>query len=83
MTENLLHKLEEKMMLLLTEVEDLREEVERLSQENTSLKIEREGNSKKLQDLILLLDAVSITDNLSPVVSMTQTTLIQDDTNVG
>ena len=58
MTEALLQKLEEKMMTLLSEVEDLRKEVQRLSLENSSLKIERENHSGKLQDLISLLDTV-------------------------
>lgn len=81
MTENLLQKLEEKMMTLLTEVEDLREELQRLSQENASLKMDRESHAKKLQDLILLLDTVSPTDTLAtnPVISVVKPVLIQDD----
>ncbi len=35
LTENLLYKLEEKMMTLLSEVEDLRKEVQGLNQENS------------------------------------------------
>jgi regulator of replication initiation timing len=78
MTENLLQKLEEKMMILLTEVEDLREQTQRLNHENTSLKIERESHAKKLQDLISLLDAVN------PVESLTEnTTLSIVKTNLG
>ncbi len=61
MTENLLQKLEEKMMLLLTEVEDARHEIQRLSQENSLLKIEKESNYKKLSDLLSLLDTVGTT----------------------
>lgn len=64
MTENLLQKLEEKMMMLLTEVEALRTEVQHLNHENSSLRSERESNSKKLQDLISLLDSVSVVTNI-------------------
>jgi regulator of replication initiation timing len=59
MTENLLQKLEEKMMLLLSEVEDLRKETQRLSSENSSLRTDKDSYSKKLQDLISLLDTVN------------------------
>lgn len=64
MTESLLLKLEEKMMLLLTEIEDSRREIERLSHENSFLKIERENHSKKLTDLISLLDTINSVDNM-------------------
>jgi regulator of replication initiation timing len=60
-TENLLAKLEEKMMTLLTEVEDMRHEIQRLQQENTTMKLERENNTKKLSDLVSLLDSVGAT----------------------
>jgi len=63
MTENLLQKLEEKMMMLLTEVEELRKEVQRVTQENSSLKGEKEIHSRKLQDLISLLDTVPVIDD--------------------
>ncbi len=80
MTENLLQKLEEKMMVLLTEVEDLREELQRLHQENTSLKMERESHGKKLQELILLLDTVSPSEVMatSTSISAVKPVLIQD-----
>lgn len=58
MTENLLHKLEEKMVMLISEVEELRIEIQHLNHENSSLKAERENHAKKLQDLISLLDSV-------------------------
>lgn len=63
MTENLLLKLEEKTMILLSEVEDLRKQVQFISQENTALKMEKETHSRKLQDLIGLLDTVQVSDN--------------------
>lgn len=63
MTELLLQKLEERMMLLLSEVEDLRKEVLNLRQEGSRLKSEKEVNSKKLSDLLGLLDAVNVVDH--------------------
>lgn len=57
--ENLLPKLEEKMMLLLTELKDARRDVQRLAHENSLLRIDRENHSKKLIDLLSLLDAVN------------------------
>ena len=58
MTDNLLQKLEEKMMVLLTELESLRRETVCLRQENNHLKAEYNHHTKKLQDLLLLLDCV-------------------------
>jgi hypothetical protein len=52
MTEDLLHQLEEKVMRLLTEVEALR-------QENNRIKTERETHASKLQAMLSLLDSVS------------------------
>ena len=62
MTENLLQKLEEKMMTLLSEVEKLRKEVGRLHHENAVFRIERETHTKRLQDFISLLDSVNALD---------------------
>ena len=62
MTENLLQKLEEKMLMLLSEVEELRKNLQHLSHENSTLKYERENNARKLHDLIGLLDAVNNID---------------------
>lgn len=66
MTEQMLQKLEEKMMMLLGEVEDLRKAIDRLTQENTSLKQEnsgmkfdRENHARKLEDLLSMLDTVN------------------------
>lgn len=59
MTENLLQKLEERMMMLLAEVEDLRNQVQRLMYENVAMKSEKESSAKKLQDLISLLDTLN------------------------
>lgn len=66
MTEQMLQKLEEKMMMLLGEVEDLRKVVDRLGQENSALKQEnagmkfdRENHARKLEDLLSMLDTVN------------------------
>jgi regulator of replication initiation timing len=61
MTENLLQKLEEKMMTVLAELEILRKEVSRLRQENNGLRAEYSHHTKKLQGLISLLDSLEST----------------------
>lgn len=58
MTENLLQKLEEKVMQLLAELEGMRKEMQRVNQENAAFKMERENHGKKLQDLIEMLDSL-------------------------
>ncbi len=62
LTENLLYKLEEKMMVLLTDAEGLRQQVQRLQTENAALKQEKDNHTRKLQDLVGLLDSVNATD---------------------
>jgi len=58
MTDNFLQKLEEKVMVLLTELETLRKEVTSLRQENNSLKAEKVNYTKKLQGLLALMDSL-------------------------
>ena len=72
MTENLLQKLEEKMMVLLTELEDSRKDIQRLNNENSTLKLEKESfqterqtYSKKLLGLLELLDSITETNPIS------------------
>lgn len=65
MTESLLQKLEEKMLMLISEVEVLRNEIQHLNHENASLRSERENHAKKLQELISLLDTVAVTNETS------------------
>lgn len=60
MTENLLLKLEEKMVMLISEVEELRKEIQHLNHENSTLRFDKENSSKKLQELISLLDTIGI-----------------------
>lgn len=59
MTENLLLKLEEKMTSLLSELENLRKELLDVRHENASLKSEKQNTTKKLQDLVAVLDMMS------------------------
>jgi regulator of replication initiation timing len=70
MTENLLQKLEEKMMVLLSEIEDSRQEIKKLKEENGMLRIEVEqraiqksSHEKKLQDILSLLESVATDTN--------------------
>lgn len=64
MTETLLQKLEEKTMIILTELERLRGEVKELRHENASLRSEKENSGKKLQDLVSLLESTSQEESL-------------------
>jgi len=71
MTENLLQKLEErllkldeKMMRLLAEIEDSRNAIQSLTYKNSMLEIERETHAKKLADLIALLDTINAADKM-------------------
>lgn len=66
LTENLLYKLEEKMMLLLSDAESMRQQIHRLQQENVALRQEKEGHTRKLQDLVSLLDSVSPSEHIAP-----------------
>jgi len=59
MTETLLLKLEEKMMTLVAELEEVRRVNQQLTQENAVLKVEKESYSKKIGDILSLLDAVA------------------------
>jgi regulator of replication initiation timing len=62
MTETLLQKLEEKMMLVLTEVESSREQLKKLLQENATLRFEKESYTQKLQGLVSLLETMNLVD---------------------
>ncbi len=59
MTDTLLQQLEEKMMTLLAELENLRKETTRLTQENNALKMEYGNQVKRLQNLVSLLDSLN------------------------
>lgn len=77
MTENLLQKLEEKMMALVTELEDLRNEVQRLHHENSALRAERENNASKLQYLVSLMDAVNVVEKTVVNISAAKSVLVE------
>lgn len=62
MTDILLQKIEEKVMVLVTELEDSRKEINQLRHENSLLKSEKVGFTKKLQGLISLLDEFDISE---------------------
>ena len=64
-------KLEEKMIVVLSELEHLRKELQRLNHENLSLKIEKETSGRKLQDLVSLLDSVHPVDSQITGVNVT------------
>lgn len=63
MTDNFLQKLEEKVMVLLTELEVLRKEHHLLKQETANLKAEKLNYAKKIQALISLLDSLEVTED--------------------
>lgn len=65
MTDQVLQKLEEKMMALLAEFEELRKELQRIKQENITLKAEHDTYTYKLEGLVSLLDAFEITTPLA------------------
>ncbi len=65
MTDALIQKLEEKIIMLLTELEDLRFEVRQLKQENSNFKVEKINYTQKLEGLISLLDSVDAAMNAS------------------
>ncbi len=98
MTEDLLGKLEEKMMVLLTEVEahrkeresekekitflqseldNLRKEVHRLNQDNSSLRYERENHARKIQDILSLLDTVNAAEPVASNLTAIKPVLVQ------
>ena len=63
MTENFLQKLEEKVMVLLTELETLRKDHHTLRQENSNLKADKLNYTKKMQGLLSLLESLEVAEN--------------------
>lgn len=61
MMDNLIQKLEEKVVLLITEMENLRKENAQLRQENVTLKSSKGDFSKKMQGLLSMLDTLDVT----------------------
>lgn len=81
MTDILIQKLEEKVMLLLTDMEDLRKEVGQLRRENSALKTEMSSSSNKLQSLLSLLDSLDATE--APATAMPNLEFLQAAEKVG
>ena len=65
MTDILLQKVEEKVMVLLSELESSRKEISQLKQEVTNLRSEKNNNTSKLQGLVSLLDVLDFSDSHS------------------
>ncbi len=59
LTEELLYKLEQKLVALLSDAESMQLQIQRLQQENTALKQEKESHTRKLHDLVSLLDSIN------------------------
>ena len=57
--ETLFHKLEEKLVTLLSERDNLIRENQLLIAENQDLKTEKEVHAKKLHELVLLIESVN------------------------
>lgn len=68
MTESLFQKIEEKVMILLGELESLRKELSHARQENHALKSEMLNSTQKLQGLVSLLETLDSPNE--PVVSI-------------
>ena len=56
MTDSLLQKLEERLLALVAELDGLRKGLNLLKQENSILKTEKLNSTKRLQELISLLE---------------------------
>lgn len=68
MPENLVHRLEETVMSLLSEKESLHNELNQLHRENALLKAEKNNATEKLQRLVQLLDEIDIDLTYQPLV---------------
>lgn len=76
LTENLLYKLEEKMMALMSDAEGMRQQIQRLQQENATLKQEKENHTRKLQDLVSLFDSVNPAEQAAAPASQSYSTVM-------
>lgn len=61
MTENLVQQLEEKLRLLVTELQNTRQELNRVQQENSAFLADKNHHAKKIEGLISLLDTLNLT----------------------
>ena|SRR3989344_1521311 len=78
MTDNLFQKLEEKIMLLLAELDCMRKELSQLRQENASLKLEKTRHAQKIQEMIALMDMLDAVNGNMPV-NVHETTSVQGE----
>jgi len=78
MTDNLFQKLEEKITLLLTELDCMRKELTQLKQENASLKLDKTRYAQKIQEMITLMDMLDGVKENIPV-NVHGATLIQGE----
>lgn len=67
MTENVIQRIEERVTMLLAELDGLQREVTQLRSENAMLKNEKEHVSRKLQGLIALFDTVNTVESLQSI----------------
>lgn len=69
MMESLVHQLEEKVMVLVNELEHIRNDLRQAKLENTALKAEKNNHAKKLQTLISMIEKLDVMDipETSPV----------------
>ena len=78
LTEELLYKLEQKLMTLLSDAESMQHQIQRLQQENSALKQEKESHTRKLHDLVSLLDSINpVSAHQSPVNSAYAATAVK------
>ncbi len=83
MTESLFQKLEEKVVTMISEVEQLRKELVRVSQENTALLAEKANQAQKLQGLVALIETLDVTSEVSFLRDNTVTSINRVEEVVG
>lgn len=66
MTESVLQKLEERVLQVLSKMEDLRRELIQVKQENNTLRGEKERHMDKLQNLVSLLESMGKDERMPP-----------------
>jgi regulator of replication initiation timing len=69
MTESLIQKIEDKVLLLLAEITNLRQEISHLKSENQELRSDQGNQVNKLKELVSLLDVLE-SDNIQETVKV-------------
>jgi chromosome segregation ATPase len=84
--DSIFYQLEEKIVVLLSEREDLlteREslirEIRRLTEEQSGLKIQEERNKQKLEGIVSLLESISMTDKTAAATTSVNTGAVKLD----